>query len=96
MSKHGAILEEFKERASNFDPSCPKDLTSLKLILIKACDVSNEVRPMGVSEPWADRLMQEYFQQVMKPLTAKMTSKKKNAQQTDLLDFFFILLCDFH
>lgn len=63
MSKHGAILEEFKERAPNFDPTCPKDLTSLKLILIKACDVSNEVRPMGVSEPWADRLMQEYFQQ---------------------------------
>ena len=78
MSKHGAILEEFKERASTFDPTCPKDLTSLKLILIKACDVSNEVRPMGVSEPWADRLMQEYFQQVMKPLTAKMTSKKKS------------------
>ena len=45
MSKHGAILEEFKERAPNFDPTCPKDLTSLKLILIKACDVSNEVRP---------------------------------------------------
>ena len=94
MTKHGAILEEFKERASNFDPTCPKDLTSLKLILIKACDVSNEVRPMGVSEPWADRLMQEYFQQVMKPLTAKMTSKKRNVQQSDLLDFFYFILLD--
>ena len=35
MSKHGEIFEEFQERANNFDPNCEKDLTSLKLILIK-------------------------------------------------------------
>ena len=36
----------------------------LKMILIKCCDISNEVRPIEVSEPWADCLLEEYFMQV--------------------------------
>lgn len=32
-------------------------------MLIKSCDVSNEVRPMEVSEPWVDCLLKEYFMQ---------------------------------
>ena len=35
----------------------------IKMMLIKGCDVSNEVRPMEVSEPWVDCLLQEYFRQ---------------------------------
>lgn len=34
------------------------------MILIKCCDISNEVRPIEVSEPWADCLLEEYFMQV--------------------------------
>ena len=64
MARHAEILQEFKERSIKFDSSSSKDLTSLKLILIKACDVSNELRPTDVSELWVERLMQEYFQQV--------------------------------
>jgi len=63
MARHAEILQEFKERSIKFDSSSSKDLTSLKLILIKACDVSNELRPTDVSELWVERLMQEYFQQ---------------------------------
>ena len=37
----------------------------LKNILIKCCDISNEVRPMEVSEPWLDCLLEEYFMQVI-------------------------------
>ena len=33
------------------------------MILIKCCDISNEVRPMDVSEPWLDCLLEEYFNQ---------------------------------
>ena len=33
------------------------------MILIKCCDISNEVRPMEVSEPWVDCLLEEYFMQ---------------------------------
>lgn len=34
------------------------------MILIKCCDISNEVRPMEVAEPWVDCLLEEYFMQV--------------------------------
>lgn len=36
----------------------------LKMVLIKCCDISNEVRPMEVAEPWVDCLLEEYFMQV--------------------------------
>ena len=36
----------------------------LKMILIKCCDISNEVRPVEVAEPWVDCLLEEYFMQV--------------------------------
>lgn len=44
-------------------PSMPR-LFQLKMILIKCCDISNEVRPMEVAEPWVDCLLEEYFMQV--------------------------------
>lgn len=39
-------------------------LLQLKMVLIKCCDISNEVRPMEVAEPWVDCLLEEYFMQV--------------------------------
>lgn len=36
----------------------------LKMVLIKCCDISNEVRPTEVAEPWVDCLLEEYFMQV--------------------------------
>ena len=33
------------------------------MVLIKCCDISNEVRPMEISEPWLDCLLEEYFNQ---------------------------------
>lgn len=41
-------------------------LWQLKMVLIKCCDISNEVRPMEVAEPWVDCLLEEYFMQVDK------------------------------
>ncbi|XP_077865869.1 high affinity cGMP-specific 3',5'-cyclic phosphodiesterase 9A-like, partial [Saccoglossus kowalevskii] len=35
----------------------------LMMILIKVSDISNEARPMDVSEPWLDCLLQEFFNQ---------------------------------
>lgn len=34
------------------------------MVLIKCCDISNEIRPMEVAEPWVDCLLEEYFMQV--------------------------------
>lgn len=37
------------------------------MICIKVADISNEARPMDVSEPWIDCLLQEFFNQVCLP-----------------------------
>lgn len=39
-------------------------MLQLKMVLIKCCDISNEVRPTEVAEPWVDCLLEEYFMQV--------------------------------
>ena len=33
------------------------------MMVLKCCDISNEVRPAEVAEPWLDLLLEEYFQQ---------------------------------
>ena len=46
MSRHAEILQEFKERSIKFDSTSSKDLTSLKLILIKVkknCEIKTIV-----------------------------------------------------
>ncbi|XP_043556147.1 high affinity cGMP-specific 3',5'-cyclic phosphodiesterase 9A-like [Chiloscyllium plagiosum] len=63
MARHGEILDNFKQKIETFDFSNEEDVTCLKMVLIKCCDISNEVRPMEVAEPWVDCLLQEYFMQ---------------------------------
>lgn len=41
-------------------------------IMVKVSDISNEARPMAVAEPWLDRLLQEFFNQVLS-LSLKLT-----------------------
>ncbi|XP_070322923.1 high affinity cGMP-specific 3',5'-cyclic phosphodiesterase 9A isoform X3 [Odocoileus virginianus] len=63
MARHAEIMDSFKEKMENFDYSNKEHVTLLKMILIKCCDISNEVRPMEVAEPWVDCLLEEYFMQ---------------------------------
>ncbi|KAK2527126.1 Pde9a [Columba guinea] len=63
MARHAEILDSFKEKMENFDYSNEEHTTCLKMILIKCCDISNEVRPMEIAEPWVDCLLEEYFMQ---------------------------------
>ncbi|EHH16944.1 hypothetical protein EGK_13208, partial [Macaca mulatta] len=66
MARHAEIMDSFKEKMENFDYSNEEHMTlvsGLKMILIKCCDISNEVRPMEVAEPWVDCLLEEYFMQ---------------------------------
>ncbi|NXA51179.1 PDE9A phosphodiesterase, partial [Nothocercus julius] len=63
MARHEEILDSFKEKMENFDYSNEEHMTCLKMVLIKCCDISNEVRPMEVAEPWVDCLLEEYFMQ---------------------------------
>ena len=48
MARHAEILENFKQKLDNFDYSSEDHLNTLKMILIKACDISNECRPIMV------------------------------------------------
>uniref|UniRef100_A0A8C2PS55 Phosphodiesterase n=1 Tax=Cyprinus carpio TaxID=7962 RepID=A0A8C2PS55_CYPCA len=63
MAQHGEILDSFRQKVDNFDFTDEEHVTCLKMVLIKCCDISNEVRPMEVSEPWVDCLLEEYFMQ---------------------------------
>ncbi|XP_063597298.1 high affinity cGMP-specific 3',5'-cyclic phosphodiesterase 9A-like [Penaeus indicus] len=63
MMRHSEIVDDFKKKLENFDYKNPDHLSALKMILIKACDISNEVRPSKVAEPWVDCLLEEYFNQ---------------------------------
>ncbi|XP_060786378.1 high affinity cGMP-specific 3',5'-cyclic phosphodiesterase 9A isoform X3 [Neoarius graeffei] len=63
MARHGEILDSFKQKVENFDYTNEEHVTCLKMVLIKCCDISNEVRPMEVAEPWVDCLLEEYFMQ---------------------------------
>lgn len=65
MARHGEYVADFERRVRRgFDLSSRQDLDSLKCVLVKACDISNECRPVDVSEAWADCLLTEYFTQV--------------------------------
>ncbi len=65
MGRHSDFVRDFEDRVSRgFDLGDASDVGSLKHVLIKACDISNECRPVAVSEAWADCLLKEYFNQV--------------------------------
>jgi len=64
MARHGEILAKFKgyvEAGFNYDDPVQRQL--LLQIIVKCSDISNEVRPSHVSEPWVDNLLQEFFTQ---------------------------------
>ncbi|XP_069115180.1 high affinity cGMP-specific 3',5'-cyclic phosphodiesterase 9A-like isoform X4 [Argopecten irradians] len=64
MARHGEIMDCFKAKIElGFDYQDKEYLETLKMVLIKCCDISNEVRPMEVSDPWVDCLLEEYFNQ---------------------------------
>ncbi|GAA57323.1 high affinity cGMP-specific 3' 5'-cyclic phosphodiesterase 9 [Clonorchis sinensis] len=64
MARHGEIIETLKRYIEEgFVLDKKEHREQLKIVLIKCCDISNEVRPMNVSEPWVDCLLEEYFTQ---------------------------------
>ena len=81
MARHAEILDNFKQTLDNFDYNSEDHLNTLKMILIKACDISNECRPIMVSEGWVECLMEEYFQQSDK-------EKKDNLPVAPFMDRF--------
>ncbi|XP_033642540.1 high affinity cGMP-specific 3',5'-cyclic phosphodiesterase 9A-like [Asterias rubens] len=63
MAKHSEILNKFKSVVPEFDYSNKDHISLLMQICIKVADISNEARPMDVSDPWIDCLLTEFFNQ---------------------------------
>ncbi|XP_003386328.1 PREDICTED: high affinity cGMP-specific 3',5'-cyclic phosphodiesterase 9A-like [Amphimedon queenslandica] len=63
MSKHSEIMTSFKGIQPTLDYNNNNHKKIIKQMLIKSCDISNEVRPTKVAEPWVDCLLEEYFRQ---------------------------------
>ncbi|XP_055486155.1 high affinity cGMP-specific 3',5'-cyclic phosphodiesterase 9A-like [Leucoraja erinacea] len=63
MERHKDIMSDFSQCVEVFNFTNPEHVRLLEQILIKCCDTSNEVRPLQVSDPWVDCLLQEYFMQ---------------------------------
>ncbi|TRY90377.1 hypothetical protein DNTS_006497, partial [Danionella cerebrum] len=77
MARHGEILESFKQKVDNFDYANEEHL---KMVLIKCCDISNEVRPMEVAEPWVDCLLEEYFMQLFPQIEEVMVQPLRESR----------------
>ncbi|KAJ3248279.1 hypothetical protein HDU78_001285 [Chytriomyces hyalinus] len=61
MAKHGEILAKFKGYSTDFNFEDQAQRQLLLQMIIKCSDISNEVRPKHVSEPWVDNLLEEFF-----------------------------------
>ncbi|KAI9202505.1 cGMP phosphodiesterase [Polychytrium aggregatum] len=63
MAKHGEIMTAFKKHVDNFNIEDQDQRNLLVQMIIKCADISNEVRPTEVAEPWVDCLLEEFFAQ---------------------------------
>jgi high affinity cGMP-specific 3',5'-cyclic phosphodiesterase 9 len=63
MAKHKDILTAFSNIVPNFDYASDEHRAQLLMMIVKCSDISNEVRPAEVAEPWVDCLLQEFFAQ---------------------------------
>ncbi|KAI8809784.1 hypothetical protein BJ742DRAFT_803675 [Cladochytrium replicatum] len=100
MAKHGEIVARFKSFAESFNVDDPAHRTLLLQMIVKCSDISNEVRPQEISEPWVDNLLEEFFQQSDKekleglPTAPFMDRKKvtKSSAQVGFIGFVMIPL----
>lgn len=99
MARHSEIMAKFEQCvADGFDYGKKEHVDTLKMMLIKCCDISNEVRPMEVSEPWLDCLLEEYFNQSDKEKAeglpvAPFMDREKVTKSTAQLGFIkFVLI----
>ncbi|TPX65455.1 hypothetical protein SpCBS45565_g05142 [Spizellomyces sp. 'palustris'] len=64
MARHGELMAKFKGYAeAGFSYEDPAQRALLIQMIVKCADISNEVRPQHVSEPWVDSLLEEFFAQ---------------------------------
>ena len=65
MARHNEIVTSFKGLNGCYDNDNADHRLLMMMIFLKVSDISNEARPMDVSEPWVECLLQEFFMQVI-------------------------------
>jgi len=98
MAKHSTLVGQFKDMTDKFDFKNDEHRNMLLLMLIKSADISNEVRPTHVAEPWVDNLLEEFFMQHDKelveglPVSSFMDRKKvkKSITQSNFIAYVMI------
>lgn len=63
MAKHGEIMAAFKKISESFNYDDGEHRILLMNMIVKCADISNEVRPTNVAEPWVEALLNEFFAQ---------------------------------
>lgn len=63
MADHATYVSDWNNIAKDFDRTSKDDRFILMKVMMKCCDISNEIRPAEVSDLWLDRLLDEYFKQ---------------------------------
>lgn len=63
MAKHGEILNKFKSISETFNFEDANHRQTILQMIIKCSDISNEVRPNLIADPWVDNLLEEFFTQ---------------------------------
>ncbi|KAJ3041584.1 High affinity cAMP-specific and IBMX-insensitive 3',5'-cyclic phosphodiesterase 9A [Rhizophlyctis rosea] len=64
MARHGDLMATFKKYVdAGFSFDDVEHKSTLLQMIMKCADISNEVRPTDVAEPWVDCLLEEFFTQ---------------------------------
>jgi len=63
LACHFALVKEYETTLLSFSWENSRHREQLFVMLVKAADISNEVRPFDLSRQWARALMDEYFAQ---------------------------------
>lgn len=99
MSRHNELMERWKKILDQgMDYKLESHIEMLKMMVIKCCDISNEVRPAEISEPWLDCLLEEYFHQSDRekdeglPITPFMDRDKVTKSSAQIGFIRFVLL----
>ncbi|CAM1301748.1 PDE9A (predicted) [Pycnogonum litorale] len=90
MRRHNEIIEKYRSCLENCCLDTDKNKKYFEMLLIKGCDVSNDVRPIEISRKLDDRLYEEFELQFERekreglPLIDIMNCKKFNRTRSQI------------
>uniref|UniRef100_A0AC35TTH6 Phosphodiesterase n=1 Tax=Rhabditophanes sp. KR3021 TaxID=114890 RepID=A0AC35TTH6_9BILA len=74
MSRHFDYLKKFQQTMDNLSDEENRDANSLSIcrMMLKVGDISNPLRAFNISQVWANRIVNEYFEQTKEELEKEL------------------------